>query len=125
LSVILKQVNAEAKRATEPTEVGSVTAPPSRKEQMKTLRRVTSNERSKDNLDQLSSQIAIESNGDAFGKFATTAAGWLGSKWAFVVAILIIAIWAITGPLFYYSDTWQLVINTGTTSVTFLMVFLI
>jgi low affinity Fe/Cu permease len=47
------------------------------------------------------------------------------AKWAFVVAILVIAIWAITGPLFHYSDTWQLVINTGTTIVTFLMVFLI
>jgi len=82
----------------------------------------SSNERSKDKLDRLSSQIAIESRGDAFGKFATTASGWLGSKWAFVVAILVIAIWAITGPLFHYSDTWQLVINTGTTIVTFLMI---
>lgn len=92
---------------------------------MKTSHRVSSNERSKDKLDQLSSQIAIESSGDAFGKFATTSSGWLGSKWAFVVAILVIGIWAITGPLFHYSDTWQLVINTGTTIVTFLMVFLI
>jgi low affinity Fe/Cu permease len=92
---------------------------------MKTSHRSSSNERTNDKLDQLSSQIAIESRGDAFGKFATTASGWLGSKWAFVVAILVIAIWAITGPLFHYSDTWQLVINTGTTIVTFLMVFLI
>jgi low affinity Fe/Cu permease len=84
-----------------------------------------SNEPSKDKLDRLSSQIVKESRGDAFGKFATNASGWLGSKWAFVVAILVIAVWAITGPLFHYSDTWQLVINTGTTIVTFLMVFLI
>ena len=84
-----------------------------------------SNEPSKDKLDRLSSQIVRESRGDAFGKFATNASGWLGSKWAFVVAILVIAIWAITGPLFHYSDTWQLVINTGTTIVTFLMVFLV
>jgi low affinity Fe/Cu permease len=84
-----------------------------------------SNEPSKDKLDRLSSQIVRESRGDAFAKFATNASGWLGSKWAFVVAILVIAIWAITGPLFHYSDTWQLVINTGTTIVTFLMVFLI
>jgi len=84
-----------------------------------------SNELPKDKLDSLSSQIASESKGDTFGKFATNASGWLGSKWAFVVAILVIAIWAITGPLFHYSDTWQLVINTGTTIVTFLMVFLI
>jgi low affinity Fe/Cu permease len=44
---------------------------------------------------------------------------------AFVVAVLVIVVWAITGPIFHYSDTWQLVINTGTTVVTFLMVFLI
>jgi low affinity Fe/Cu permease len=50
---------------------------------------------------------------------------WLGSKWAFSGAVLIIIAWAFTGPMFRYSDTWQLVINTGTTIVTFLMVFLI
>jgi low affinity Fe/Cu permease len=65
------------------------------------------------------------SNHDAFGTFAATASGWLGSKWAFLGAILIIVAWACCGPLFHYSDTWQLVINTGTTIVTFLMVFLI
>jgi low affinity Fe/Cu permease len=73
----------------------------------------------------LSTQIANETRGDAFGKFATVASGWLGSKWAFLAAILLIVIWAATGSLFHYSDTWQLVINTGTTIVTFLMVFLI
>ena len=66
-----------------------------------------------------------QTQGDAFGKFAASASGWLGSKWAFVGAILIIVVWAITGPIFGYSDTWQLVINTGTTIITFLMVFLI
>lgn len=49
----------------------------------------------------------------------------LGSAWAFAAAILIILIWGLTGPMFRYSDTWQLIINTGTTIVTFLMVFLI
>ena len=49
----------------------------------------------------------------------------LGSAWAFVGAVLIIIIWALTGPTFHYSNTWQLIINTGTTIVTFLMVFLI
>ncbi|MEY2527033.1 MAG: hypothetical protein QOE73_1804 [Verrucomicrobiota bacterium] len=49
----------------------------------------------------------------------------LGSAWAFVIALLIIAVWAATGPMFGFSDTWQLIINTGTTIVTFLMVFLI
>ena len=62
---------------------------------------------------------------DKFGQFAAKASSWLGSKWAFAGAGLIIVIWALTGPIFHYSDTWQLVINTGTTIVTFLMVFLI
>ncbi len=48
-----------------------------------------------------------------------------GTYWAFLIALSIIIIWAITGPMFNYSDTWQLIINTGTTIVTFLMVFLI
>jgi low affinity Fe/Cu permease len=50
---------------------------------------------------------------------------WAGSSWAFGLAFAVILIWAVTGPIFHYSDTWQLVINTGTTIVTFLMVFLI
>src|SRR3954463_4963890 len=62
---------------------------------------------------------------DAFGVFARKTSSVLGSAWAFVVAILIIVIWADTGHAFGYSDTWQLIINTGTTIVTFLMVFLI
>lgn len=49
----------------------------------------------------------------------------MGSRWAFVFAVGIIVVWAVTGPLYHYSDTWQLIINTGTTIVTFLMVFLI
>ena len=49
----------------------------------------------------------------------------LGSDWAFASAILVIIIWGLTGPTFHYSNTWQLIINTGTTIVTFLMVFLI
>lgn len=66
-----------------------------------------------------------QGQGDAFGKFAAIASSWLGSRWAFAAAILVIVVWGATGPLFGYSDTWQLVINTGTTIVTFLMVFLI
>lgn len=62
---------------------------------------------------------------DAFGVFARNASDVLGSAWVFVCALAIIAIWAMTGPAFGYSDTWQLIINTGTTIVTFLMVFLI
>ena len=57
-----------------------------------------------------------------FSHFVTA---WSGSSWAFALAVLVILVWIITGPLFNYSDTWQLVINTGTTIITFLMVFLI
>ncbi len=60
-----------------------------------------------------------------FRKFAQAASQAVGSSWAFILAVVIIFVWAITGPLFHYSDTWQLVINTGTTIITFLMVFLI
>jgi low affinity Fe/Cu permease len=62
---------------------------------------------------------------DAFRVFARKTSRILGSAWAFSAAILIIVIWAATGPMFHFSDTWQLIINTGTTIVTFLMVFLI
>jgi low affinity Fe/Cu permease len=62
---------------------------------------------------------------DAFRIFARRSSMVLGSAWAFASAILIIVIWALTGPAFHYSNTWQLIINTGTTIVTFLMVFLI
>jgi low affinity Fe/Cu permease len=49
----------------------------------------------------------------------------VGTKWAFLAALLVIALWLVSGPYFHYSDTWQLIINTGTTVVTFLVVFLI
>jgi len=62
---------------------------------------------------------------DAFRLFARRSSMLLGSAWAFGIAILIIVIWGVTGPAFHYSNTWQLIINTGTTIVTFLMVFLI
>lgn len=67
----------------------------------------------------------VHTTNDRFGQFAAMASGWLGSKWAFAGAGLVIVIWAAVGPIFHFSDTWQLVINTGTTIVTFLMVFLI
>jgi low affinity Fe/Cu permease len=62
---------------------------------------------------------------DAFRVFARHSSQVLGSAWAFIIALLIIVVWGITGPAFHFSDTWQLIINTGTTIVTFLMVFLI
>lgn len=60
-----------------------------------------------------------------FEKLAGKAVSATGSPWAFLTAALVIVVWAVTGPLFGFSDTWQLVINTGTTIVTFLMVFII
>lgn len=70
-------------------------------------------------------EAQTKTSNEQFGRFATLASTGLGSKWAFAAAIGIIVAWAITGPIFHYSDTWQLIINTGTTIVTFLMVFLI
>lgn len=58
-------------------------------------------------------------------RLATLAADWTGSTAAFLTAGSVVLIWLVTGPIFHYSDTWQLVINTGTTIITFLMVFLI
>ena len=60
-----------------------------------------------------------------FAKFAHSTSSWTGHPVAFLLAVAVIVVWALTGPIFRYSDTWQLVINTGTTIVTFLMVFLI
>jgi low affinity Fe/Cu permease len=62
---------------------------------------------------------------DSFRILARRSSTVLGSAWAFTLAIVIILIWGLTGPTFHFSDTWQLIINTGTTIVTFLMVFLI
>jgi low affinity Fe/Cu permease len=60
-----------------------------------------------------------------FRKTARSTSVVLGSAWAFIAAIVVVVTWALLGPVYRYSDTWQLVINTGTTIVTFLMVFLI
>lgn len=60
-----------------------------------------------------------------FERFATVATRWSGSTSAFILAVLSIIIWFVTGPIFHWSDTWQLVANTVTTVITFLMVFLI
>lgn len=62
---------------------------------------------------------------EIFRAFAHATAEKSGSVWAFVLALTVVLLWLITGPYFRYSDSWQLVINTGTTIVTFLMVFLI
>jgi low affinity Fe/Cu permease len=60
-----------------------------------------------------------------FRKFSRRTADIVGSPWAFMVAFGVIVVWLVTGPIFHFSDTWQLMINTGTTVITFLMVFVI
>jgi len=62
---------------------------------------------------------------ELFRKFSHATSEVVGSSWSFIAAVLIIVLWAASGPAFDYSNTWQLVINTGTTIITFLMVFLI
>ena len=62
---------------------------------------------------------------DIFSRFAAHVANLTGTPWAFLTAFAIVLVWGISGPMFHFSDTWQLVINTGTTIVTFMMVFLI
>ncbi|MGV8920224.1 MAG: low affinity iron permease family protein [Pseudomonas sp.] len=60
-----------------------------------------------------------------FSKFSHSLSKWAGSAKTFFIALLLIVVWACTGPLFHYNDTWQLIINTSTTIITFLMVFVI
>jgi low affinity Fe/Cu permease len=61
----------------------------------------------------------------SFERFASTVTKITGSTAAFIIAFVIVVVWGVSGPVFHYSETWQLVINTGTTIITFLMVFLI
>lgn len=62
---------------------------------------------------------------ERFRKFSSRVAWKMGSHWAFIISLAIVIVWALTGPIFKFSVVWQLVINTGTTIVTFLMVFVI
>jgi len=62
---------------------------------------------------------------EMFRKFSNKTSEIVGSPWAFMIAALVIVLWAVSGPIFGFSDTWQLVINTSTTIITFLMVFII
>lgn len=73
----------------------------------------------------LSNKANLPKTSDWFDSFAREASLFCGKPVVFLLAVTIVVIWAVTGPLFGFSDTWQLVINTGTTIVTFLMVFLI
>lgn len=63
--------------------------------------------------------------GEFFHKISSKVSNWVGTPAAFIAALMLVLMWAMTGPIFNFSDTWQLVINTGTTIMTFLMVFLI
>jgi low affinity Fe/Cu permease len=62
---------------------------------------------------------------DVFTKFTSAVSSWLGRPWIFVSALAVLLLWALSGPLLGFSDTWQLIINTSTTIITFLMVFII
>ncbi len=62
---------------------------------------------------------------ELFRLYAHAASEAVGSPWMFIAALFVVAVWGITGPVFAFSDTWQLVINTGTTIITFLMIFLV
>jgi low affinity Fe/Cu permease len=69
--------------------------------------------------------IRLTGRHSVFDRFAGTVTRWAGSAYTFFVAVLVVVLWALSGPLFDFSTTWQLIVNTGTTIVTFLMVFLI
>jgi low affinity Fe/Cu permease len=70
-------------------------------------------------------KIRLRGRHSVFDRFAGAVTHLAGTSWAFAVAMLAIVAWAATGPFFHFSETWQMVVNTGTTIVTFLMVFLI
>src|SRR6201985_2664581 len=72
-----------------------------------------------------STSPTAQSNGNGFARLAVATSRISGRPATFLLAVAVVVVWAVTGPLFGFSDTWQLVINTGTTIVTFLMVFLI
>ena len=62
---------------------------------------------------------------DRFSRFASWSSAWLGSRWGFAWAVGAVLVWGLSGPIFHFSEMWQLVVNTGTDIVTFLMVFLL
>ncbi len=70
-------------------------------------------------------EVECNSSPDRFGQFACKTSYWLGSRWGFVCAGAAILAWAISGPILHFSEAWQLIVNTGTNIITFLMVFLI
>jgi low affinity Fe/Cu permease len=69
--------------------------------------------------------MSKNTNDDIFTKFTTAVSAWLGRPWIFVSALGVLILWGVSGPILGFSDTWQLIINTSTTIITFLMVFII
>lgn len=69
--------------------------------------------------------MAKKQKKDIFTRFTTTVSTWLGRPWVFMIALGVLVMWGISGPILQFSDTWQLIINTSTTIITFLMVFII
>jgi len=72
-----------------------------------------------------SERITLSGRHSLFDRFASYVTAGVGSPWAFALAFAAVLLWAVTGPMFHFSETWQMVVNTGTTIITFLMVFLI
>src|SRR5438309_6158874 len=69
--------------------------------------------------------MASQKETDVFSRFTTAASALLGRAWIFSLALVLLVVWALSGPILGFSDTWQLIINTSTTIITFLMVFII
>lgn len=69
--------------------------------------------------------MARQHRADIFTRFTTLVSTWVGRPWMFVVAVALLVVWALSGPLLGFSDTWQLIVNTSTTIITFLIVFII
>jgi len=77
------------------------------------------------NLRRFSTGLGKIDMSEIFRKFAQTTSNTVGSSWSFLIAFVVVVVWGITGPIYQYSDTWQLVMNTVSSVITFLMVFLI
>src|SRR5450631_4223619 len=77
------------------------------------------------NLRRFSTGLGKNDMNEIFRKFAQTTSNTVGSSWSFLIAFVVVVVWGITGPIYQYSDTWQLVMNTVSSVITFLMVFLI
>jgi low affinity Fe/Cu permease len=89
------------------------------------LEAVSSSDAETKSMNKRATEAPIRTTDDHFARFAAVSSSWLGSKWAFLGAGLVAFAWAVTGPVFHFSENWALIISTGTSIATFLMVFLI